>query len=229
MARYEDASTQAYTSLAVLNAGQAVIFTFGLAAAMVMCAYEVQRRHQDGRRFRADQRHDDPALPAAQFHGHGLSRDQAGGDRYRADVLDPGARAGDQGHRRRAAAAGDQRHHPFRKRALRLRAGAPHSERHQLRRAGRQDGGGGRPFRRRQVDDLAAAVSLLRSRRRPHPDRRPGHRQGHASLAAPGHRHGAAGHRAVQRHHPLQHPLWPLGGERCRGGGRRPGSRRSTR
>jgi ABC-type transport system involved in Fe-S cluster assembly fused permease/ATPase subunit len=42
MARYEDASVRAYTSLAVLNAGQAVIFTFGLAAAMVMCAYEIQ-------------------------------------------------------------------------------------------------------------------------------------------------------------------------------------------
>jgi len=42
MARYETASTSAYTSLAVLNAGQAVIFTFGLAAAMVMCAYEIQ-------------------------------------------------------------------------------------------------------------------------------------------------------------------------------------------
>ena len=107
MARYEDASVKAYTSLAVLNAGQAVIFTFGLAAAMVMCAYEIQRRHQDGRRFRADQRHDDPALPAAQFHGHGLSRDQAGGDRYRAHVLDSGARAGNQGRARRAAAQGD--------------------------------------------------------------------------------------------------------------------------
>jgi ATP-binding cassette subfamily B protein len=42
MARYEDASVRAYTSLAVLNAGQAVIFTCGLAAAMVMCAYEIQ-------------------------------------------------------------------------------------------------------------------------------------------------------------------------------------------
>ena len=42
MARYEEASTRAYTSLAVLNAGQAVIFTCGLAAAMVMCAYEIQ-------------------------------------------------------------------------------------------------------------------------------------------------------------------------------------------
>jgi ATP-binding cassette, subfamily B, heavy metal transporter len=41
MERYEDASVKAYTSLAVLNAGQAVIFTLGLGAAMVMCAYGV--------------------------------------------------------------------------------------------------------------------------------------------------------------------------------------------
>jgi ATP-binding cassette subfamily B protein len=37
MARYEDASVKAYTSLAVLNAGQAVLFTLGLSAAMVLC------------------------------------------------------------------------------------------------------------------------------------------------------------------------------------------------
>ena len=43
MARYEDASVKAYVSLAVLNAGQAVIFTIGLAAAMVLCAYGVER------------------------------------------------------------------------------------------------------------------------------------------------------------------------------------------
>ena len=42
MARYEEASVQAYVSLAVLNAGQAVIFTIGLAAAMVMCAYGIK-------------------------------------------------------------------------------------------------------------------------------------------------------------------------------------------
>jgi ATP-binding cassette, subfamily B, heavy metal transporter len=41
MERYEQASVKAYTSLAVLNAGQAVIFTAGLGAAMVMCAYGV--------------------------------------------------------------------------------------------------------------------------------------------------------------------------------------------
>src|SRR4051795_13579403 len=38
MARYEKASVQAYVSLAVLNAGQAAIFTVGLAAVMVLCA-----------------------------------------------------------------------------------------------------------------------------------------------------------------------------------------------
>ena len=42
MARYEEASVQAYVSLAVLNAGQATIFTIGLAAVMVMCAYGVK-------------------------------------------------------------------------------------------------------------------------------------------------------------------------------------------
>ncbi len=42
MERYEEASVRAYTSLAVLNAGQAVIFTLGLAAAMVMCAFEIK-------------------------------------------------------------------------------------------------------------------------------------------------------------------------------------------
>ena len=42
MARYEDASVKAYTSLAVLNAGQAIIFTIGLGAAMVLCAYGIE-------------------------------------------------------------------------------------------------------------------------------------------------------------------------------------------
>jgi ABC-type transport system involved in Fe-S cluster assembly fused permease/ATPase subunit len=45
MARYEEASVQAYVSLAVLNAGQATIFTIGLAVCMVMCAYGIQQGH----------------------------------------------------------------------------------------------------------------------------------------------------------------------------------------
>jgi ABC-type transport system involved in Fe-S cluster assembly fused permease/ATPase subunit len=42
MARYEHASVKAYTSLAVLNAGQAFIFTLGLGSTMVLCAYGVK-------------------------------------------------------------------------------------------------------------------------------------------------------------------------------------------
>jgi ATP-binding cassette subfamily B protein len=41
MERYEKASVNSYTSLAILNAGQATIFTIGLALAMVMCAFGV--------------------------------------------------------------------------------------------------------------------------------------------------------------------------------------------
>ena len=45
MQRYEQASVKAYTSLALLNTGQAVIFTFGLTATMVMCAIGVRNGH----------------------------------------------------------------------------------------------------------------------------------------------------------------------------------------
>ncbi len=42
MARYEEASVRAYTSLAVLNAGQAIVFSVGLSAAMVLCVYGIE-------------------------------------------------------------------------------------------------------------------------------------------------------------------------------------------
>ena len=42
MARYEKAATSTYTSLAVLNAGQAVIFTLGLAAVMLLAVLDVE-------------------------------------------------------------------------------------------------------------------------------------------------------------------------------------------
>jgi ATP-binding cassette subfamily B protein len=41
MERYETASVKSYTSLAVLNSGQALIFTAGLTIAMGMCAYDI--------------------------------------------------------------------------------------------------------------------------------------------------------------------------------------------
>jgi ATP-binding cassette subfamily B protein len=42
MARYEDASVKAYTSLALMNAGQAIVFSIGLTAAMVLCVYGIE-------------------------------------------------------------------------------------------------------------------------------------------------------------------------------------------
>jgi ATP-binding cassette, subfamily B, heavy metal transporter len=51
MARYEDASVRAYVSLAVLNAGQAIVFTAGLAATMVLCAYGIQHGTNTGGDF----------------------------------------------------------------------------------------------------------------------------------------------------------------------------------
>jgi ATP-binding cassette subfamily B protein len=45
MERYEEASVKTYTSLALLNAGQAVIFTAGLTATMLMCAVGVRSGH----------------------------------------------------------------------------------------------------------------------------------------------------------------------------------------
>src|ERR1700675_5045167 len=42
MERYEQASVKAYTSLALLNTGQAAIFTLGLTATMLMCAIGVR-------------------------------------------------------------------------------------------------------------------------------------------------------------------------------------------
>ncbi|MCG7392639.1 ABC transporter ATP-binding protein/permease [Microvirga sp. ACRRW] len=41
MERYEKASTQTYTSLAVLNAGQAVIFSIGMGVVMVLAAQDI--------------------------------------------------------------------------------------------------------------------------------------------------------------------------------------------
>jgi len=46
MERYERASVSTYTSLAVLNTGQAIIFTIGLSATMLMCAIGVRNGTQ---------------------------------------------------------------------------------------------------------------------------------------------------------------------------------------
>ena len=78
-----------------------------------------------------------------------------------------------------------------------------------LHRAGRPQAGDRRADRRRQVHHQPAAVPLLRCDRGPHPHRWAGHPRRDAGEPARGDRRGAAGHRAVQRHHPLQHRLRP--------------------
>ena len=45
MQRYEKASVKTYTSLALLNTGQAIIFTAGLTATMLMCAIGIRNGH----------------------------------------------------------------------------------------------------------------------------------------------------------------------------------------
>ena len=87
-------------------------------------------------------------------------------------------------------------------RLSRRRAGAP---RHELRRPARQGHGAGRPVRRRQVDGAEPAAAVLRSRQRPHPDRRPGHRRGVAPLAARPDRLCRPAGASVPRHHPREH------------------------
>ena len=103
MARYERMSVRTYVSLAVLNAGQAFIFTLGLIAVLEMCVVGISARAEDRRRFRAHKPDDAAALPAAQLHGHGLSRDQAGDRRHRGDVHHPRPEPGDRGCPRRAS------------------------------------------------------------------------------------------------------------------------------
>lgn len=46
MARYEKATIHTYTSLAWLNAGQAVIYSVGLAVIMVMCVFDIRAGRQ---------------------------------------------------------------------------------------------------------------------------------------------------------------------------------------
>ena len=108
----------------------------------------------------------------------------------------------------------------LRGRHLPLRSGAGDHQGHLLRGAGRPDDRRRRSLGRRQVDHLAPPLPLLRRDRRPHPDRRTGCARGDAGVAPRRDRHGPAGHRPLQRHHRLQHPLRPARGERR--GGRAP-------
>jgi len=81
-------------------------------------------------------------------------------------------------------------------------------------------------LRRRKIDAGQPAAALLRSRRRPHPDRRAGYFRRVAGEPACPHFNGDAGYLAAPPFDPRQHPLRPAGRGRGRNrGGRTDGAR----
>ena len=102
----------------------------------------------------------------------------------------------------------------------------------------RRAGGPGGPLRQRQVDLRQAAAAAARPAGRPHPDRRPGHRDRDAGEPARGHSPGAAGAGAVPSLAGREHRLRPPRRHRPRWSARRgwrtrttssPACRRATR
>ena len=145
----------------MLNTGQAIIFTAGLTATMLMCAIGVRngtntvgdfvmvnammiQLYQPLNFMGMVYREIKQAIIDIEKMFNVLSRNP--------EIKDsPGAKP-------LVVTAG---HRAFRGRAVFLRSGAADPERSQLRGAGRQDGCDRRALRRRQIDDLAAAVPPL--------------------------------------------------------------------
>ena len=90
------------------------------------------------------------------------------------DILEQNPEIEDRPGARRARCR--RRRGALRECRVQLRPGAPDPERRVVRGAGGQDGRHRRPLGRRQIDDLAAAVPLLRAVGGPHHHRRAGHR-----------------------------------------------------
>ncbi len=219
MERYEEASVRTYTSLAVLNAGQAAIFTAGLTATMLMCAFAIRSgAHTVGDFVMINAMMIQLFVPL-NFMGF-VYREirQAVIDIEKMfDVLERPAEIKDvPGAKPLAVTSGHVRfedvrfaYDPDRQILKGLSFEVP---------AGKTvaivgPSGAGKSTISRllfRLYDVSGGKD---------PDRRAGHPERDAELAARGDRHGAAGYRAVQRHHPLQHPLRPLGRQRCRGGG----------
>ena len=165
MERYENASVKSYVSLNVLNAGQAVIFTIGLAATMVLCAYGVRSGTNTVGDFVMINAMMIQLYQPLNFMGM-VYREikQATIDiETMFNILQRPA-----GDRRPAGCQADRGRpgrDPVRERRLRLRACAADPEGRELRGAGRQDRRHRRSLGRRQVDHLAADLSLLRCHR----------------------------------------------------------------
>ena len=102
MIRYEQASTQSYVSLAVLNAGQTVIFIIGLTTMMVMCVYGIEAgRNTVGDFVLINLMMGQLAQPL-NFMGTFYREVRQAIIDIETHVLDPGAEPGDLGQARRA-------------------------------------------------------------------------------------------------------------------------------
>jgi len=153
MERYEQASVQTYTSLTLLNTGQAVIFTLGLTATMLMCAIGIRQGRNSVGDFVMINAMMIQLYQPLNFMGM-VYRE------IKQAIIDIEKMFKVLGRRAEIKDV-DGRSRALRRRALFLRAGAVDPQRPQLRGAGRQDGRDRRAFRRRQIDDLAAAVPPL--------------------------------------------------------------------
>ncbi len=207
MQRYEQAATRIWTSLGWLNFGQGVIFGLGMMSVMGMSAWEVSRGTQTlGDFVFVNAMLMQLSIPL-NFIGSIYREIRQGltDIEQMFDLLDVPPEVKDKPGA--PDLSRERGHGALRGRAFRLRSEPADPQGHQLRGAGGQDRGDRRPVGRGQVDDLAAAVPLLRHPVRRDPDRRAGHSRRHPGEPARRHRHGSAGHRAVQRHDPLQHPL----------------------
>ena len=214
LARYERAAVRSAVTLNVLNFGQALIIAVGLAVIMLMAARGVAAGGMTVGRFVLVNTYLMQLYMPLNFLGVVYREIKQGlidmEQMFRLLAVRP--RGGGPAGRARARLAphgGRSRLGRVRGCALRLHAGARDPEGRRLPRRGRPQARDRRPHRRRQIDHQPAAVPLLRRDRRTGAGRWAGCARPHAGQPARRDRRGAAGHRAVQRHHPLQHRLRP--------------------
>src|SRR4029079_14043625 len=191
-----EASVRSYTSLAVLNAGQAVIFTFGLAAVMVMCAIEIRsgtktvgdfvlinammiQLYQPLNFMGMVYREIKQAITDIEIMCTILARDPEIKDVAHAPQLKV-----TKGTIRfeNVSFANDPVRPILKGISFEVPAGRTVAVVGRSGARGRQTGGRGGPFRRGEVDDFAPAIPLLRSIRRPHFDRWSGYCEGRSKI-----------------------------------------------
>ena len=176
MARYERMSVRTYVSLAVLNAGQAFIFTVGLIGVLLLCVAEIKGGRRTVGDFVLLNLMMLQLYQPLNFMGM-VYRDikQAIVDiEAMFAILDQNPEIKDLPAAPPLSVTRGRR--AFRERRFRLRSGAADPARRLVRGEAGPDDRDRRAVGRRQIDDLAAALPLLRADVGTDPDRRPGHR-----------------------------------------------------